>query len=483
MSKIEAESMYPIFINLMSQCEFDISRPDLPCTYCAKRKLEKPCIKQRASLLPLPRLFKDKVSESSSEELSPILPTLSRDAWEPVNLHQASYRTATIFPGEFNIKNLEGMFSKTPKDPDALRLLVFSYFKELDPLGAVVKLFLLASQYPANSRLQEYTELAMSPDPFFLFVELDINPISEWPIISAKDENTFNEALGGDGKYDFGIDMWWKLLAQHPFRMGLLRRFRNAVYHKHPSQEKKGLLSFLHFILRCLLLGLSKRAVSYGIYHIDWWPFANEKDIATLRPYMVEYKWHSVPSFSDEYTNCKDLTGLSGQDWVDSSRFQRSHPAAEEDIRAANIEAPASHAATGTQHQVATDSVRRKPWPFKLFSGASGSPVNAGDNELALPKYIPMFTCFQNRLYHTKINIESETNYHDRDTFITLRAKYFKKLGRLGKWRNYLLLRRLKAVEPLLVYSLVNFELTVKDRCRQRCKRPRGSSRIDGERA
>jgi hypothetical protein len=86
-------------------------------------------------------------------------------------------------------------------------------------------------------------------------------------------------------------------------------------------------------------------------------------------------------------------------------------------------------------------------------------------------------------LYHTKINIESETNYHDRDTFITLRAKYYKKLGRLGKWRNYLLLRRLKAVEPLWVYSLLNFELTVQDRCRQRCKRPRGSSRIDGERA
>lgn len=398
MSKKEEESMYPFFSNLMSQCEFDTARPDLPCTYCSKKGLEETCIKleapsQRTILnsnpsitdfspkaetlppLPIPPLSDDTEYEFDYEEyeerITPrplgevpqdfgshstsadILPNedprcttttdsiyepgvgnaprlqvrnsplvspmfhpmpitlvgnypeigIARD-WTPrdrplsdliyipttanvsdwsveesdpnfhvpnvarvggLGLHRGSYSKITILPTEFSIKDLEGMVSKNPKDTFTERRLVFSYFKELNPLEAVVKLFSLASQYPSNSRLQEYIELAMSPDPFFLFEKLEIPPISEWPIRSLEDDKSFHAALGGDRKYDFGIDMWWKLLARNPFRMGLLRRFRNAVYDKHPSQEKKGLLSFMHFILRCLLLGLSKRAVDYGI--------------------------------------------------------------------------------------------------------------------------------------------------------------------------------------------------------------------------
>jgi hypothetical protein len=84
------------------------------------------------------------------------------------------------------------------------------------------------------------------------------------------------------------------------------------------------------------------------------------------------------------------------------------------------------------------------------------------------PKVIPMFTCFQKRLYHTEIYTETPVIYHDKTTFTALRTKYWARLGWLGKWRNRLLLRHLDAVEPIWVCPRMGLELTFKGLCRPR---------------
>jgi hypothetical protein len=188
---------------------------------------------------------------------------------------------------------LEDIFNKYPNQSFWQTQLVTSYCKELNSIGIINKLFSLADQHPGISQIQEYLELAIDPNPVVLNQKLQI-PEPHWPNQSQFNENVRQEEDPGASAIDFAIETWWKLLARHPFRLGILKRFRNAVYRKHHERESEGLLSIIYFAFLCFLLAVSKEAVKYGIYRMDWWPFAIEDDITTLQPYVIKHEWHSV---------------------------------------------------------------------------------------------------------------------------------------------------------------------------------------------
>lgn len=66
-------------------------------------------------------------------------------------------------------------------------------------------------------------------------------------------------------------------------------------------------------------------------------------------------------------------------------------------------------------------------------------------------KYIPMVNCFQLELFHGEIVVESPHHYDDPSTFQVLRKCYWRSLGRLGRWRNYLSFRRLESINRVNV--------------------------------
>jgi serine/threonine protein kinase/Flp pilus assembly protein TadD len=191
------------------------------------------------------------------------------------------------------IMGLEGIFDKYPNQSFWQTQLVTTYCKELDSIDLVNKLFSLADRHSGKSQMQEYLELAIGPNPVVLYQKLRI-PKAHWPEKLEVDEDVRQRENSRAPTIDLAIETWWKLLIRHPFRLGILKRFRKAVYRKHPERERGGLLSFIYFAFLCLLLTVSEEAVKYNIYRIDWWPFANEDDIATLQPYMIKHKWHSV---------------------------------------------------------------------------------------------------------------------------------------------------------------------------------------------